>query len=81
MCYTGMVGTAVYLTFIFMLGRGAFITMRRSRNFLPLLLLIPILGLMMSGHTLNVKRIWCLYAYIAGTYISYIHLARPKISR
>lgn len=70
MCYTGIIGTLIYLIFIFMLGKGAWYTLRKTRSFLPIVLFIPILGLMMSGQTLNVKTIWCLYAYIAGTYIA-----------
>lgn len=70
MCYTGIVGTLIYLTFIFMMVRGAFFTFRNTRNFLPVLLFIPVFGLMMAGQAINTKTMWCIYAYISGTYVS-----------
>lgn len=79
MCYTGIVGTLLYLTFFFSLLRGAVVTFRRSGNFLPLLLFIPLMGVMLSAQAINVKTVWCVYAYIAGAYLT--TPAKPGIGR
>ena len=65
-CYTGLFGLILYLTFLFRIGKSAFINFKVSGMLLPCLLLIPVAGFILSGQLLGVKIGWVIFAYVAG---------------
>ncbi|MCG8582528.1 MAG: O-antigen ligase family protein [Bacteroidales bacterium] len=64
LCLTGIAGLVLYLLFftrLFNIGLQIF----RDKNYLlPLLLFVPICGMILSAQILNVKIAWAIYAYI-----------------
>jgi O-antigen ligase len=66
LCYTGIVGLAVYLIFLFKILKKVMHIYKTAGILLPLLLLISIFGLLVSGQILSVKTGWIIFAYIAG---------------
>jgi O-antigen ligase len=61
--YTGSVGLLVYLTFLFLIFRCAVKSRRINGNILPILLLIPVAGFLISGQILTQKMGWVIFAY------------------
>lgn len=66
LCYTGIVGFSIYLLFLFRIFKISFLNYRISGSLIQLLLLIPILGLLLSGQLLNVKIGWVIFAFVVG---------------
>lgn len=66
LCYSGIIGLAIYLIFIIRVFMMAISMYKIKKTILPILLLIPITGLIFSGQILNVKIGWLLFAYIIG---------------
>jgi O-antigen ligase len=64
--YTGVFGFILYNYFLFHLIYKSFQLYKKNNNSLPLLLFIPIFGLLLSGQLLNVKLGWLIYAYTAS---------------
>lgn len=69
LCYTGIIGLIAYLLFLYQVTKKAFIALR-NKNILPLLLLIPVAGLILSGQILLTKIGWIIFAYsiASGTF-------------
>lgn len=65
LCYTGVFGTVLFLLFIYRLSRRAYKSATNA-DVLPLLLLIPIFGVIMSGQMYYPKFIWVAFAYIVS---------------
>jgi O-antigen ligase len=63
---TGLVGLVFYLTFYIRSVAVSFRVYRESGMILPLLLMIPIFGLLMSGQLIDVKTAWVIFAYVVG---------------
>ena len=76
LCYTGIIGLIVYLSFIWRIAKRAFVAYETSGMLLPLLLLIPIAGLILSGQLLTVKVGWIIFAYVVST--DYCSLRYPS---
>jgi O-antigen ligase len=72
LCYTGIVGLFFYLAFLYKIFRRAINIFKKTNLILPVLLLIPIMGLLLSGQILNVKMGWVAFAYIAGNHLSIV---------
>jgi O-antigen ligase len=66
LCYTGIVGLIVYLIFLYRIFIKSIQLYRNKGMLLPLLLLIPVMGMLLSGHILVVKIGWVIFAYIIG---------------
>ena len=64
MIYAGSIGLLLYLIFLFNIIKKAYMYMRETSYILPLILLIPILGMMVSGQILGQKLGWIIFAYI-----------------
>jgi len=64
LAYTGIIGLLLYLVFLYQVFKAAFITKRIQANILPILLLIPVLGFLLSAQILTQKLGWIIYAYI-----------------
>lgn len=65
-CYSGIIGVLIYLTFLINVFRAAIISKIIENNILPLLLLIPLLGLILSGQILTLKLGWVILSYVAS---------------
>lgn len=66
MCYTGIIGLIMYLIFLYQIGINSYNIYRRTAFLLPILLLIPILGMILSIQILAKKFGWILFTYIVS---------------
>lgn len=64
-CYTGILGLSFFLIFFYRVSRNAIKRIHLFGEYLPITLIIPILGLMLSGQIFDQKIVWVLLAYIA----------------
>ena len=71
--YSGVLGLACFLVFLFCLYRDAWLYRKKRNNLGPLITSMAIIGLVMSGQALGVKLFWTLAAYA----ISY-SLVKPR---
>jgi O-antigen ligase len=69
LCLTGITGLFFYLIFLYRIFRGSLNYYRMNGFVLPLILFIPISGLILSAQMLNVKLGWVIIAYISGSSI------------
>jgi O-antigen ligase len=67
LCYTGIIGLIIYLLFLFHVFKKGYKNYRTNGLLLPLLLLIPVLGILVSAQILEVKIGWAIFAYVAGS--------------
>lgn len=65
--YTGIVGLIVFLIFFIRIVINAFRRRKQTGELLPLALIIPISGIMLSGQMFDKKFIWMVFAYLVGT--------------
>ena len=66
LAYTGLMGLFFYLIFLFAAFFQSFQFFIKTRNIVPLVFLLPILGLLVSGQILVVKLGWFILAYAAS---------------
>jgi O-antigen ligase len=66
LCYTGITGLILYLIFLFRIFLRSIQVYKSLNILLPLLLLIPVMGLLVSGQILYVKIGWIIFTYITG---------------
>jgi O-antigen ligase len=67
LAYTGIIGLFIYLKFIYHLIYGSYMSYKKEFHIMPLLLLIPTFGFVLSGQALNVKIVWAIYALAASS--------------
>lgn len=67
LCYTGIIGLFLYLTFLYQVFKRGFLAYYKNGWLLPLLLIIPMLGLILSGQILTSKTGWTIFAYIVSS--------------
>jgi len=67
LCYTGFIGLFLYLTFVFRVIMKGFKSYLSNGWLLPLLLMAPIMGSILSGQILDDKTGWVILAYIIST--------------
>tara|TARA_B110000003_G_scaffold272159_1_gene307528 strand:- start:5717 stop:6904 length:1188 start_codon:yes stop_codon:yes gene_type:complete len=67
--YTGIIGLFIFSSFLIRIYKIGFKKFKINNEVLPLLLLIPISGLILSGQILDQKIVWLLLAYIAANSI------------
>jgi len=77
LCYTGIIGLFLYLLFLYRIFWISFKKWRLYGALMPILLLIPIAGLLFSAQILTVKVCYIIFA----NSISSIFVIRKKISR
>ena len=70
LCYTGIVGLTIYLIFLFRIFKSGYQSYRSDGFLLPLVLLIPVAGLLLSGQILYTKIGWIIFAYVASSSMS-----------
>jgi O-antigen ligase len=66
LCYTGITGLIIYSLFLYRLFLNSLLVFRRKNLLLPILLTIPIMGLIVSGQIIHIKTGWIVFSYIAG---------------
>jgi O-antigen ligase len=64
--YAGVVGLILFVVFLSRVVKRALDVWRTERQMLPLLLLVPVAGTLMSGQVLAVKVMWCVFGYAAA---------------
>jgi len=67
LCYTGVIGLIIYLLFLFRVFKKGYQKYKTEGLLLPLLLISPVLGMLVSGQILETKIGWGIFAYIAGS--------------
>jgi O-antigen ligase len=67
LCYTGIVGLIIYFTFLYQIGVSSLKIYQRTSLLLPILLLIPVAGMILSIQILNKKIGWIIFAYIVSS--------------
>jgi O-antigen ligase len=67
LCLTGITGLFLYLIFLYRIFKISLNRYKMDGFLLPLMLIIPILGLLFSGQILAVKIGWVIFAYITGS--------------
>lgn len=65
--YTGIIGLGTYLYFLYLVARRALQSYKVLGILLPLLLMIPVFGLILAGQALNIKIVWAIFAFAVGT--------------
>ena len=70
LCYTGIVGLFIYLIFLYRILMKSLQLYKTKKMLLPLLLLVPVIGILASGQILSIKTGWIIFAYIAGSYVN-----------
>jgi hypothetical protein len=65
--YTGIIGLMLYLWFLYKSSWQAFLSYKKNKYLLPLLLLIPVYAMIMGGQALNGKIPWAVLALAAST--------------
>lgn len=68
--YTGLVGLLIFLIFFYLISKKAFYRLKTGNEILPIILLIPITILLLTGQIFDKKVIWVILAYISGSVIS-----------
>ena len=75
LCYTGIVGLLIFGYFLFGIVSNAYKKAKDHCDSLPLILLVPIFGMILSGQIFGQKIVWFIFAYIA-----YKSKISPKIN-
>ncbi len=60
--YSGIVGLIIFLIFLFYFYKNAYLYYKYHNILYPLLLSIPVMGLLLSGQLLGVKLAWLIFA-------------------
>jgi hypothetical protein len=66
LCYTGIVGLALYSRFLLLICKKSLQIYRIKNLLLPILLLVPISGMLATSQILGVKMGWIIFAYIGA---------------
>jgi O-antigen ligase len=66
LCYTGIVGLIVFIFFIYRILCIAYQKNKLNTEILPLVLFIPVLGMILSDQIFDQKIAWILFAYLAS---------------
>jgi len=64
LCYTGIIGLSFYLIFLYQIFKRSYLSYKNNGILLPLLLILPVIGLILGGQILDVKFGWIIFAYI-----------------
>lgn len=79
LCYTGVVGLTIFLIFLYIIFNRSYQKYKTEGLLLPLILLIPVLGLIASGQILYTKIGWIIFSYAASLQILNQNIERNSI--
>lgn len=65
-CYTGVIGMIIFLIFLIRLIGRAVNKRTTNKEVLPLILLVPMLAVILSGQIFDNKIVWVIFAYIVS---------------
>ena len=68
LCYTGLIGTFIFIVFLFRVFKKAFSRRILSGEIIYIIFFIPILGVLLSAQIFQQKIIWVLFAFIISEY-------------
>jgi len=66
-CYTGIVGLIIYISFLYSVFNLGYKSYKNKKLLQPVLLPIPLIGLIFTGQILTTKIGWMTFAYIVGS--------------
>jgi O-antigen ligase len=66
LCYTGIVGLLIFSIFFYRIVNNAYKRIKYNNELLPIILTIPILGMILSGQIFDQKIVWVIFAYIVS---------------
>ncbi|TAJ12109.1 O-antigen ligase domain-containing protein [Marinilabiliaceae bacterium JC017] len=78
LCLTGVIGMFFYFIFFFRLFRISYLFYREYSYLLPILLFIPVLGMLLSAQILKVKIGWVIYSYVLANSL-YLSKSRKSL--
>ncbi len=64
LCYTGLIGLLFYLAFLYQLFMRGYLNYLTHGWVLPILLISPVMGMIISGQILVAKMGWVIFAYL-----------------
>lgn len=67
LCYTGLVGLTIFLVFLYQTFIRGYRSYLKNGWLLPLLLISPVMGMILSGQILYTKMGWIIFAFIVGS--------------
>jgi O-antigen ligase len=70
LCYTGIIGLILFLIFFVRIIICIKRSFQEDKEFLPLILIFPVLGMILSGQILGAKIVWVLFAYMISPFVS-----------
>lgn len=80
LCYVGIVGLTVYLIFLYQIIKKSVDSYLVEGRLLPMLLLLVIIGMALSGQILVVKIGWVIFSYIIGSSVFRMPLGKEKLT-
>ncbi len=63
LAFTGIIGLVIYLYFLYQISKNVISNYFQYKDLLQLLLIIPVMGMILSGHALNSKIAWAILAF------------------
>lgn len=66
LAYTGIIGLSIFLYFLFKAFNSSYVYYRKYKNLVPLIFILPLTGLLLSGQILYTKIAWLIFAYAAS---------------
>lgn len=70
LCYTGILGLLIFIIFLTRIIKRGIYLYKDNNEVLPLLLFIPIFGMIISGQIIGNKIVWVLFTYVIGSHSS-----------
>jgi O-antigen ligase len=67
LCFTGIIGLIIYSLFLFRVFNKGYQHYKTEGLLLPLLLISPVIGMLITGHIIGVKIGWIIFSYIVGS--------------
>lgn len=78
LCYTGIIGLTSYLWLLYKIGQVSWQRYKLNGNLIQLILLIPVLGMILSGQQLMSKISWVLFAFAVSRSIPAIPFSKSR---
>jgi len=69
LCYTGIVGLILFLIFFIRIIGCIKRSYKDDKELLPVIMIFPVLGMMLSGQIIGAKIVWVLFAYMISVSI------------
>lgn len=67
LCYTGIFGLLIFTVFFFRIIKTAITKIKLNGDLLPIMLLMPILGNLLSGQIYEIKIPWIIFAFVVSS--------------